>query len=211
MIRAAALSGWIDGDKAMMESLIAFERAGADGVLTDFAPRAAEKLRAKEAAPDLATGHEIAQGRRIRRCRAPRRRCGAVGAAWVGFFGSPVSRGWIAAICPLRGDASGEAGGGQAPFVGVRTGGGEREFDAARADADEASELEKLERDRAAGRLGELRTFDRWRRSRLHWAEVLKYFYRLRRLLSAGNLFACLRAASPPTFCVPEIEPGRTS
>ncbi|HME86392.1 MAG TPA: porphobilinogen synthase [Roseiarcus sp.] len=47
MIMAAAQNGWIDGDKAMMESLIAFKRAGADGVLTYFAPRAAEKLRSK--------------------------------------------------------------------------------------------------------------------------------------------------------------------
>ena len=47
MIMAAAQNGWLDGDKAMMESLIAFKRAGADGVLTYFAPRAAEKLRAK--------------------------------------------------------------------------------------------------------------------------------------------------------------------
>jgi porphobilinogen synthase len=45
MIMAAANKGWIDGDKAMMESLIAFKRAGADGVLTYFAPRAAEKLK----------------------------------------------------------------------------------------------------------------------------------------------------------------------
>ena len=45
MIMAAAQNGWIDGDKAMMESLIAFKRAGADGVLTYFAPRAAEKLK----------------------------------------------------------------------------------------------------------------------------------------------------------------------
>jgi len=45
MIMAAANNGWIDGEKAMMESLIAFKRAGADGVLTYFAPRAAEKLR----------------------------------------------------------------------------------------------------------------------------------------------------------------------
>ena len=45
MIMAAALNCWIDGDKAMMESLIAFKRAGADGVLTYFAARAAEKLR----------------------------------------------------------------------------------------------------------------------------------------------------------------------
>jgi porphobilinogen synthase len=44
MIMAAAQNGWLDGDKAMMESLIAFKRAGACGVLTYFAPRAAEKL-----------------------------------------------------------------------------------------------------------------------------------------------------------------------
>jgi porphobilinogen synthase len=47
MIMAAAGNGWLDGDKAMMESLIAFKRAGADGVLTYFAPRAAEKLRVR--------------------------------------------------------------------------------------------------------------------------------------------------------------------
>jgi porphobilinogen synthase len=46
MIEAAARNGWLDGDRAMMESLLAFKRAGADGVLTYFAPRAAEKLRA---------------------------------------------------------------------------------------------------------------------------------------------------------------------
>jgi porphobilinogen synthase len=46
MIMAAAQNGWIDGDKAMVESLAAFKRAGADGVLTYFAPRIAEKLRA---------------------------------------------------------------------------------------------------------------------------------------------------------------------
>jgi porphobilinogen synthase len=44
MIMAAAQNGWLDGDKAMMESLIAFKRAGACGVLTYFAPRVAEKL-----------------------------------------------------------------------------------------------------------------------------------------------------------------------
>ena len=45
MIMAAANNGWTDGDKAMMESLIAFKRAGADGLLTYFAPRAAENLK----------------------------------------------------------------------------------------------------------------------------------------------------------------------
>jgi porphobilinogen synthase len=44
MIMAAAGNGWLDGDKAMMESLTAFKRAGADGVLTYFAPRVAERL-----------------------------------------------------------------------------------------------------------------------------------------------------------------------
>ncbi|MCK0195690.1 porphobilinogen synthase [Ancylobacter sp. 6x-1] len=48
MIEAAARNGWLDGDKAMMESLMAFKRAGADGILTYFAPRVAEKL-AREA------------------------------------------------------------------------------------------------------------------------------------------------------------------
>ena len=46
MIEGAARNGWLDGDKAMMESLVAFKRAGADGVLTYFAPRAAEILKA---------------------------------------------------------------------------------------------------------------------------------------------------------------------
>ncbi len=44
MIMAAAQNGWLDGEKAMMESLIAFKRAGACGVLSYFAPRVAEKL-----------------------------------------------------------------------------------------------------------------------------------------------------------------------
>ena len=46
MIAGAANNGWIDGERAMMESLVAFKRAGADGVLTYFAPAAAEKLKA---------------------------------------------------------------------------------------------------------------------------------------------------------------------
>jgi porphobilinogen synthase len=47
MIAAAANNGWLDGERAMMESLLAFKRAGADGVLSYFAPEAAEKLRAQ--------------------------------------------------------------------------------------------------------------------------------------------------------------------
>jgi len=45
MIRAAALNGWVDGPRVMMESLLAFKRAGCDGILTYFAPEAARLLR----------------------------------------------------------------------------------------------------------------------------------------------------------------------
>jgi len=45
MIMAAAENGFIDGDKAMFESLIACKRAGADAILTYFAPRAAKRLK----------------------------------------------------------------------------------------------------------------------------------------------------------------------
>ncbi len=45
MLKAAAANGWLDHDAVMMESLLAFKRAGADGVLTYFALDAARKLR----------------------------------------------------------------------------------------------------------------------------------------------------------------------
>jgi len=45
MIQAAARNGWIDGEKAMVESLMAFKRAGCDGILTYFAPAVARLLR----------------------------------------------------------------------------------------------------------------------------------------------------------------------
>ncbi len=45
MIMAASNNGWLDGERAMMESLTSFKRAGCDGILTYFAPRVAEKLR----------------------------------------------------------------------------------------------------------------------------------------------------------------------
>ena len=44
MLKAAALNGWLDHDAVMMESLLAFKRAGADGVLTYFALQAARLL-----------------------------------------------------------------------------------------------------------------------------------------------------------------------
>lgn len=45
MIKAAVANGWLDHDKVMMESLLGFKRAGADGILTYFAPAAARLLR----------------------------------------------------------------------------------------------------------------------------------------------------------------------
>jgi porphobilinogen synthase len=47
MIQAAAQNGWIDGERAMMESLMCFRRAGCDGILTYFAPAVARKLAGK--------------------------------------------------------------------------------------------------------------------------------------------------------------------
>lgn len=46
MLKAAAANGWLDHDAVMLESLLAFKRAGADGILTYFAIDAARKLRA---------------------------------------------------------------------------------------------------------------------------------------------------------------------
>jgi porphobilinogen synthase len=47
MIQSAAERGWIDLDRAMMESLIGIRRAGADVVITYFAREAAARLRAQ--------------------------------------------------------------------------------------------------------------------------------------------------------------------
>jgi porphobilinogen synthase len=46
MLMAAAERGWLDGEKVMFESLLAFKRAGADGVLTYFAVDVAKRLKA---------------------------------------------------------------------------------------------------------------------------------------------------------------------
>ncbi len=48
MIKAAAQNGWIDEERVMMESLMAFKRAGCDGILTYFAPAAARLLTANQ-------------------------------------------------------------------------------------------------------------------------------------------------------------------
>lgn len=45
MLMAAAENGWLDRDTVMMEALLSFKRAGADGVLTYFAPKAAKLLQ----------------------------------------------------------------------------------------------------------------------------------------------------------------------
>jgi porphobilinogen synthase len=47
MIKAAGMNGWIDEEKVMMESLLAFKRAGCDGILTYFALDVAEKLKSQ--------------------------------------------------------------------------------------------------------------------------------------------------------------------
>ncbi|MBP7328803.1 MAG: porphobilinogen synthase, partial [Alicycliphilus sp.] len=45
MLKAAAANGWLDHDKVMLEALLAFKRAGADGILTYFALDAARLLK----------------------------------------------------------------------------------------------------------------------------------------------------------------------
>ncbi len=46
MLKAAAMQGWLDGDRVMMESLLGFKRAGCDGILSYFAIEAATRLKA---------------------------------------------------------------------------------------------------------------------------------------------------------------------
>jgi porphobilinogen synthase len=46
MLKAAAQNGWLDEERCVMEALLAFKRAGADGILTYFAVDAARLLRA---------------------------------------------------------------------------------------------------------------------------------------------------------------------
>jgi porphobilinogen synthase len=45
MLKAASQNGWLDGEACMMESLLAFKRAGADGILTYFALEAARLMK----------------------------------------------------------------------------------------------------------------------------------------------------------------------
>jgi porphobilinogen synthase len=46
MMKAAAANGWLDNDRIVLESLLAFKRAGADAILTYAAPEAAALLKA---------------------------------------------------------------------------------------------------------------------------------------------------------------------
>ena len=55
MLKAAAANGWLDHDAVMMEALLAFKRAGADGILTYFA---------KDAAGTIHITGQVAGGRR---------------------------------------------------------------------------------------------------------------------------------------------------
>src|SRR5690606_35747339 len=48
MLKAAAANGWLDHDKVVMESLLAFKRAGGDGILTYFALHAARLLQEQQ-------------------------------------------------------------------------------------------------------------------------------------------------------------------
>ena len=45
MLQAAIQNGWLDGEKVILESLLAFKRAGADGILTYYALEAAKLLK----------------------------------------------------------------------------------------------------------------------------------------------------------------------
>jgi porphobilinogen synthase len=49
MLKAAALQGWLDGERTMMESLLSFKRAGASAILTYAAVEVAERLAGKGA------------------------------------------------------------------------------------------------------------------------------------------------------------------
>ena len=72
---AAAQNGWLDGDKVMLESLMAFKRAGCDGVLTYFAPRVAEILAQVTAKPARGAGDKrpfavsFCESRKIAACQ----------------------------------------------------------------------------------------------------------------------------------------------
>ena len=55
MLEAAAANGWIDGERAVLETLLAFRRAGCDGILTYFAPRGGPAAQAETGVKPSAT------------------------------------------------------------------------------------------------------------------------------------------------------------
>jgi porphobilinogen synthase len=48
MLKAAALNGWLDEEAVVMEALTSIKRAGADGILTYFAPQAAQWIKDRQ-------------------------------------------------------------------------------------------------------------------------------------------------------------------
>ena len=108
MIMAAAQNGWLDGERAMMESLIAFKRAGACGVLTYFAPRVAEKLALKPRSKRCACIRKRCTGRADRmRCDpidrdAARAIAGCVEAGAVAARAASSSNRWARSAPPRR-------------------------------------------------------------------------------------------------------------
>jgi hypothetical protein len=74
MLKAAAQNGWLDHDAVMMESLLAFKRAGADGILTYFALDAARALKSKTQAKCLAKNAKVRSRAALAdgSCHAPR-------------------------------------------------------------------------------------------------------------------------------------------
>ena len=108
MIMAAAQNGWIDGDRAIMESLLAFKRAGCDGILTYFAADVAEKLKARATEADEARDAGSARPDRtaVAARARPRRLEGKIARGVLSRFErvSAFSRGSRRHVCgPARG------------------------------------------------------------------------------------------------------------
>ena len=70
MIQAAAQNGWIDGDRAMWESLTAFKRAGCDGVLTYFALTVSEAAEGVSLHVSVTPSRAFCRRRRALQCKS---------------------------------------------------------------------------------------------------------------------------------------------
>ena len=84
MLKAAARNGWLDHDAVMMEALLAFKRAGADGVLTYFALDAARSLKPAADPPRSMRVFHIIGDQFTELDDAARRSCRPSGYLWVG-------------------------------------------------------------------------------------------------------------------------------